>query len=94
MHFSHLNAFVKVPILQGFAYYKCQPGEAGSHKLITGLSFPCSTHGEVLMGTHLQPLLSICELWLCSSKAAMCSTLQKSRHLSAYTGNSPPKPYG
>lgn len=69
MHFSHLNAFVKVPVLQGFAYHKCQPGEAGSHKLIPGLSFPCSIHGEVLMDTHLQPLLSNCEL--CSAAAKL-----------------------
>lgn len=43
----------KVPILQGFAYHKCLPGEAGSLKLITVLSFPYSIHGEVFMGTHL-----------------------------------------
>lgn len=86
---------LKVPILQGFAYHKRQPGEAGSHKLITGLSFPCSIHGEVVMGSHppLQPMLSICELWYCSSKAGMCTTLQKSRHLSTHSGNRPSKPY-
>lgn len=50
---------LKVPILPGFAYHKCQPGEAGSCKLITGLSFPCSIHGEVLMGKHLSSSPSI-----------------------------------
>lgn len=44
---------LKVPVLQGFAYHKCQTGEAGSSKLITGLSFPFSIHGEVFMGKHL-----------------------------------------
>lgn len=51
--FLSWTLLLKVPILQGFAYHKYQPGEAGSHKLITGLSFPCSIYDEAFMGTHL-----------------------------------------
>lgn len=85
MFFSQLNACVESACLAGL----CLP--------VTSWSLAWAFPAPSMWGVHghtpvLQPILSTCELWSHSSKAGMCSTLQKSRHLSTYTGNSPSKP--
>lgn len=95
MFFSHLNAFVESAYLAGpclpqMSAWKSRQSQA-DHCLELSLRHPWQgVHGHTPV---LQSFLSICELWSRSSKAGTCSTLQKSRHLSTYTGNSPAKPF-